>query len=116
MSDLLVGDAWGMEKIFPQFMDKLGASAVLVLTEKGRYIFNEIKDSFSVRNIDSQEVIQSNPRIILPESRNALQKSFNKKLEKLDSNIHYWTEKYAKPTIFIRIKGKILRLKNKLLN
>ncbi len=116
MSDLLVGDAWGMEKIFPQFMDKLGASAVLVLTEKGRYIFNEIKDSFSVRNIDSQEVIHSNPRIILPESRNALQKSFNKKLEKLDSNIHYWTEKYAKPTIFIRIKGKILRLKNKLLN
>ena len=110
-SDLLTGDAWGMEKVLPEFTDNIGTSAVLVLTLKGKSIFNEVKKSFLVRNVDSQEIIRNNPRIILPESRNILQKSFEKKLEKAEANIHFWTEKYAKPTILNRIKWKILRRK-----
>ena len=43
MSDLLIGDAWGIEKVFPEFTDSLGCSAVLVLTEKGKKIFRGIK-------------------------------------------------------------------------
>ena len=41
MSDLLIGDAWGIEKVFPEFTDSLGCSAVLVLTEKGKKIFKK---------------------------------------------------------------------------
>lgn len=108
MSDLLIGDAWGMEKVCPEFTDSLGCSAVLVLTEKGKKIFNEVEKYFLIRNVDSQEIIRNNPRIILPAPRNTFQKSFEKKLEKSDANIHFWTEKYAKPTILNRIKWKVL--------
>ena len=108
MSDLLIGDAWGMEKVCPEFTDSLGCSAVLLLTEKGKKIFNEVEKYFLIRNVDSQEIIRNNPRIILPAPRNTFQKSFEKKLEKSDANIHFWTEKYAKPTILNRIKWKVL--------
>ena len=107
ISDLLIGDAWGIEKVLPEFTDDLGCSAVLLLTEKGRRIFNGVEERFWIRNIDSQEIIRSNPRIILPASRNVFQKSFEKKLEKSDANIHFLTEKYAKPTILNRIKWKV---------
>ena len=86
----------------------LGCSAVLVLTEKGKKIFNEVEKYFLIRNVDNQEIIRNNPRIILPAPRNVFQKSFEKKLEKSDANIHFWTEKYAKPTILNRIKWKVL--------
>ena len=108
MSDLLIGDAWGIEKVFPEFTDSLGCSAVLVLTEKGKKIFNEVEKYFLIRNVDNQEIIRNNPRIILPAPRNVFQKSFEKKLEKSDANIHFWTEKYAKSTILNRIKWKVL--------
>ena len=97
-----------MEKVCPEFTDSLGCSAVLVLTEKGKKIFNEVEKYFLIRNVDSQEIIRNNPRIILPAPRNTFQKSFEKKLEKSNANIHFWTEKYAKPTILNRIKWKVL--------
>ncbi len=107
-SDLLVGDSWGLEKSFPEFADNLGCSAVLILTKKGKDIFNEAKSSFLIRNVDCKEIICNNPRIILPESRNVFQKSFDSKLEKPNANIHFLTEKYSKPTILNRIKWKVL--------
>lgn len=110
LSDLLVGDAWGMEKELPDFVDDLGASAVLILTSQGKDIFDKVKKFFEIKYIDSEIIIKNNPRIILPSKRNVLQKGFEKKLNKPAANIHVLAKKYAKPTILNRLIWKIFKV------
>lgn len=107
MSDLLLGDAWGMENIFSDFTDDMGSSAIMILTKKGKTIFEEIEDSFLIKNTDYQDIIYHNPRIMLPSPKNVLQNSFERKLKNPKSNIHFLTEKYAKPTIMNRVIWKL---------
>ena len=66
----------GNGKVCPEFTDSLGCSAVLVLTEKGKKIFNEVEKYFLIRNVDSQEIIRNNPRIILPASTKYFSEEF----------------------------------------
>lgn len=107
MSDLLLGDAWGMENVFSDFADDMGSSAIMILTKKGKTIFEEVEDSFLIKNADYQDIIYHNPRIMLPSPRNAFQNSFERKLKNSKSNIHFLTEKYAKPTIMNRVIWKL---------
>lgn len=108
-SDLLLGDAWGIEKMFPEFVDELGSSSVLILTQQGKEIFDKIAKSFEIKKIDSEIIIRNNPRIMLPSTKNVSQDKFKRKLNKSTTNIHVLSEKYAKPTILNRIKWKITK-------
>lgn len=49
MSDLTVGDAWGVEEHMPDMADDRGTSVVLVNTEKGQGLWNEIIPRMTVR-------------------------------------------------------------------
>lgn len=42
VSDLTIGDFWGIEKAAPDFEDTLGASVILVNTEKGQKLFSKL--------------------------------------------------------------------------
>lgn len=44
MSDITLGDFWGIERIAPQAFNKLGTSLALIRTEKGRNLFHSISD------------------------------------------------------------------------
>lgn len=43
--DLTIGDFWGIEKSMPDFEDEKGVSLVLVNTEKGRRLFEAVKNA-----------------------------------------------------------------------
>ena len=107
-SDILLGDAWGMDKIYPEFTDNMGCSAVLALTAKGKELFEGVKESFNVQSVDSDVLIKNNGRISTPAPKNPFLDSFRKK-EKT-ANLHNLTERYAKSTILNRIKYKIAKL------
>lgn len=108
-SDILLGDAWGMEKILPTFVDDLGCSSIITLTERGEEIFNKIKENFLVKKVDVDVIIGNNPRILKPQVKHPLKRRFEKELNKPMSNVHLLVEKYAKPTLINRIIWKILR-------
>ena len=108
--DILLGDAWGMDEYYPDFIDDLGCSVILILTQTGERLFKMIKEKFEVKDIDSSAVIRCNPRIITPAPENPFRKSFQKKLEKRTTNIHLLTKRYAKPTFFNRLKWKAAKL------
>ena len=107
-SDILLGDAWGMDKIYPEFADSLGCSAVLALTPKGKEFFEKVADSFDTKAVDSDLLIKNNGRIVSPAPRNPFLNSFRKKAR--TANLHKLTEQYAKTTIVNRIKYKIAKL------
>ena len=46
VSDITLADFWGIEKKFPQFDDNLGASFVIVNTQKGNSFFSRMDSSY----------------------------------------------------------------------
>lgn len=51
MGDITIGDFWGIEKIYPKLYDKHGVSLVIVNTENGRKIFDELKYNLKFEKI-----------------------------------------------------------------
>lgn len=109
-ADLLIGDAWGMDQLYPSFMDKLGCSMLVVLNKVGKRLFECIQSHVEFKNVDCDTVIEKNQRIISSTPENPQRKTFRIKSKKCDGNIHDLTERYAKPTIANRIRWKIYKI------
>lgn len=61
MSDITLGDFWGIDRIASDMNDGRGTSVVLVRTEKGAYFFDKIYDSLHVREVSYEEGVEFNP-------------------------------------------------------
>lgn len=58
--DLTIGDYWGIEKAHPSFFDCRGISLALVNTEKGKDVFEAIRDCFEVLPSSREKCHQPN--------------------------------------------------------
>ena len=59
-SDITLGDLWGIQEICPELFDDRGTSMVLVNSEKGRRLIEEIKRDLVYRPIDYNVAISHN--------------------------------------------------------
>lgn len=50
ISDITLGDFWGIEEVIPEFKDDKGISLVLVNSLKGQLVFQEVKEELEVRS------------------------------------------------------------------
>ena len=78
--DITIGDYWGIEKAAPGFDDGKGVSLVIINTEKGRQMFNAVKDSCEYTETkieDSMQAPLSRP-IGKPENRNEFWTDYKK--------------------------------------
>jgi len=110
ISDILLGDAWGMDKFCPKLIDKNGASVVIVCTTNGRKIFQDIKKNIKYKEISVQTIIDNNQRIMTVAPENPLRNRFTREIKKKDSNVHKICQKYGKNTLLNRFKRKIAKL------
>lgn len=60
VSDITIGDYWGIHKVMPDFADDKGVSLILVNTPKGEKIFNNIREKFIVKESNISECLQPN--------------------------------------------------------
>ena len=101
-SDITLADFWGWEKTDPTLnADDKGYSLVLCNTEKGRQLFEAVKDRMNTRPVDMTKAMQPNlehPSEIHPK-RMAFEKSFGK----------YGFEKTMKRFGFMGWRKKALR-------
>ena len=69
-SDITLADFWGWEKTDPTFnVDDKGVSLVLINTEKGRKLFEAVKDNMNIIPVKLEDCLQPNlqhPSIIHP--------------------------------------------------
>ncbi len=112
-SDLILGDAWGMDRIFPEFVDSLGASAVLVKTKQGENLLDSVRDFFEIKEISSEVIVKNNPRIATPAPKNPFRDSFLKRAVKEGANLHHLTERFAKVNLKNRVLWKLAKLFSK---
>jgi coenzyme F420-reducing hydrogenase beta subunit len=108
VSDLTIGDAWGIEKVMPEFSDDKGTSLVLVHSQKGLDLLNMIYDKVYIKEgeIDTLLPVRSDARKSVEAHIN--RRLFFKTLQK-SSGIECM-EKYLSPSIPQRARLKIRRI------
>lgn len=63
-SDFTIGDFWGIENVKPEMDDGMGTSMVIVHTEKGREVWDAVKEKVSWFVCEREDVLQ--PRLLGP--------------------------------------------------
>lgn len=64
VSDILLGDYWGVEKEHPKFPAQYGASAIVISSDKGMQLFESIKSQLIVEDSTFEKIIKHNKSII----------------------------------------------------
>lgn len=63
-SDITLADFWGIDNILPEFNDNKGVSLVIVNSDKGKKLFNEINNEIIFKEVDFDLAIADNPSMI----------------------------------------------------
>lgn len=114
-SDITIADFWGWEKTDPNFnADDKGCSLVLVNTEKGKQLFNAVKDRMNIIPAELDCCLQ--PNMLHPSKMHPKRDKFE--AEYIKKGFEYVYLKYCKKTSREYIQeqlGKIKRLVKKVL-
>ena len=106
--DLTIGDFWGIEKRHPDFFDKHGVSLVLINTEKGEKLLNEILPQFEWIISNKDECMQ--PNLAFPAPQSPVHEKFFQDFNKYDfETIAKKYLDYGKLNLYKQYARKILR-------
>ncbi|MBQ7031839.1 MAG: Coenzyme F420 hydrogenase/dehydrogenase, beta subunit C-terminal domain [Bacilli bacterium] len=112
LGDITMGDAWGLEKIKPEFDDNLGTSLILINSEKGNKLFNQIKNTISYLEQDIEDYIVYNPRLKTSRPNSKKRDEFWKIYDK--KGFKGIIKKYTGYSFFKKVKKIIKRILTKL--
>ena len=60
MSDITLGDFWGIDRVLPKMNNPLGTSLVLLRTQKGRELLQSISDFLVMESVDYSDAVIDN--------------------------------------------------------
>lgn len=68
-ADFTLADFWGINNILPEFDDNKGVSLLLVNSEKGLQLLNEVSDNIDCVECDIESSIRANPNLSRPTAK-----------------------------------------------
>lgn len=110
VSDITLGDFWGIWYIDPEMDDNKGTSVVLVQSEKGRMLWEEIKDKIKYRKVSLEQASQYNPSMLVASKAKQNREDVLEciRIGKIGSCEELFVQKT--PPLSCKIKGKIGRM------
>lgn len=69
MGDITLADFWGVEKVRPELLNTDGTSLVLLNSEKGRTLLNQMGDAIAVTEVNLNEATHQNKNLLMPPAR-----------------------------------------------
>ena len=78
VSDITLGDLWGIEHIVPELSDEKGTSLVMISSEKGKQLFEAVTSDIVCQTVQIDDVVRYNPAIKNNFHSDQKQKSFEK--------------------------------------
>ena len=103
-SDITLADFWGLEKCVPGFNDDdKGVSLVFLNTEKGKKIFEDIKDELKVRKATPST--EKQPNLLHPSAIHPKRMKFEKDYKKKGFE-YVLRHDYNRPPFYKRIASK----------
>lgn len=108
-SDITLGDFWGVKKYYPEMYNDGGVSAIIINTDKGKIVFNLIKNDIIFKDCRLEEIVEGNPSL---EKSARLSKNREVFFEELDNrSIDYLVSKYKKKiSLKMKIKIKVKKM------
>lgn len=103
-SDLTIGDAWGVDDLFPDYYDDKGTSVVVIHSAKGQALFDSISLSLNHKDIELDKILPETA-----DSRKPVKMSGGRALGFLYYRLGQRTDKILKVSISGKIQYKILR-------
>ena len=89
ISDITLGDAWKVEKDYPQWADDKGTSLFIIRSEKGAQLADSANAHLFVRQADYAQWVQLNPSLVSPTGKPAGRKAFFAQYQQL-SERGFW--------------------------
>lgn len=75
-SDITLADFWGINYVLPKMDDNKGTSLVIVNSEKGKWLFEKIKDKMKYEQVSIEEALKYNPSMVNSAKENPKRKEF----------------------------------------
>jgi len=110
VSDITIGDYWGVEKYHPSFEDNLGVSLVIANTEKGNKIYSIISKKFEQIKIKKEEAAQNSLKRACKKNKNR----DNFWREYLNNSYESAIKKYGEYNVKGFLKDIVRKLNNKI--
>jgi len=119
-SDITLADFWGIQNILPEMDDDKGTSLIIINSEIGRALFDEMKDRMAYQEVDIHEAVKYNSAAIKSVKYNLKRDGFMAEKDSLPFD--KLVAKYCNEPLQIRIKNKVrsgikkMLVKTKLIN
>lgn len=107
VSDITIGDAWSVEKLYPDWNPLSGVSLILLNSEKGRALAPELKCKMELRDTSVEWAVTHNKQLRVPTFMHPNRKLFFARLEK--QGFHRACESTVKESILKRALRKAKR-------
>lgn len=111
-SDITLADFWGIQNVLPEMDDDKGTSLVIVNTEKGKKLYEEIKEETLYKEVDFERSIEFNKAMYKSAEKPKLVDEFFDNLDKLEFDELVKKYTVVRKTSFIR---KLFRKVKKIL-
>lgn len=110
VSDISIGDYWGIENVNEAFRDEYGVSAILINSPKGEDLFEKVQSQFDHIETTVEQVIKKNPNLKKSTNRPKSRETFWEDYEK---GFDFVAKKYGGWTIIGRLKLFVKRILKK---
>lgn len=100
-SDLTLADFWGIDKMYPELNDDKGISLVILHSEKGEQLFENLKDAIIWQRVDFEMAIQNNPSFCSSAIPNTCKTEFIRCIK--EKGFRVASKKYLTPPLKNRI-------------
>ena len=110
MSDITLGDFWGIEKTHSEFGDNIGTSLVIIRTQKGQKVFSKITERIRLIETDLEKALIYNTSMLCSAERNPDRDSFLNELN--NEQVDLLLKKYCKESFkmqMVRIAKRIIK-------
>lgn len=109
VSDITLGDFWGIQEIMPEMNDNKGISLIVINSKKGQEMFELIKNNCKYKKCDFEEAIKYNPSMIKSVNEDKKRNAFFENLDKSDFE-ELVERNTSKKSLIERIKRKLKRI------
>lgn len=109
-SDIILGDFWGIwkYKAYEALYDNKGTTAVLVMSQKGKELFNEIKSRMAILPATESDITDNNTPIFKSTAPHPKREEFFSKVN--ENNFNQLVNDYTKVSFVKKVKSKLISI------
>lgn len=109
ISDITLADFWAIEKVHPDMFDNKGTSAILINSNKGKELFNAIKDKCEYKKSKLEYIEKYNSSYIKSAKTDSNREKFFSNLDRLkfDKLVNKYT---YRPNLYKKIINKLKKV------